>query len=504
MEEKGATGAPSLPKGGGAIQGIGETFQPNLFSGTGNFSVPIPTTPGRGGFGPQLGLQYSSGNGNGPFGLGWDLSVPRITRKTEKGLPRYNDRDVFVMSGAEDLVPKLDLLPDEATSPGYDADREIDAARCPEESENVPSGWRLDSFPWGSYQVMRFRPRTEGLFARIERWTDDKGDVHWRATTRDNITSVYGRSRQARIMSPADPEEGLPERVFEWLLEETFDAKGNHILYEYAAESPDLAIHGIHEQHREYGTQRYLRRILYGNTPSTLVTARMGLPRREGINHDYDPADGDSKELIRREYVFEVLFDFDPSDREAAPEAAYLGHDGATQEILDPSLQPRPDSFSTFRPGFEVRTLRRCERVLMFHHFEELAGSTLVKSTSFEYDEDPNTRLSLLIGVHVTGYRRTETGAPVYQAAGMPPVSFGYSRFEPHKQRYQSVTAKGNALPVRSLKQPDMALVDVYGDGLPDLLETTPGGYRHWRNLGDGRLERPHLQHGPVPTMAFT
>jgi len=39
MEEKGATGAPSLPKGGGAIQGIGETFQPNLFSGTGNFSV---------------------------------------------------------------------------------------------------------------------------------------------------------------------------------------------------------------------------------------------------------------------------------------------------------------------------------------------------------------------------------------------------------------------------------------------------------------------------------
>jgi hypothetical protein len=32
------TKAPiSLPKGGGAIKGIGETFQPNLFSGTGNF-----------------------------------------------------------------------------------------------------------------------------------------------------------------------------------------------------------------------------------------------------------------------------------------------------------------------------------------------------------------------------------------------------------------------------------------------------------------------------------
>jgi hypothetical protein len=99
--------AISLPKGGGAIKGIGETFQPNLFSGTGNFTIPITTSPGRSGFGPQLTLQYSTGNGNGPFGLGWSLSIPRITRKTEKGLPRYDESDVFVMSGAEDLVPVL-------------------------------------------------------------------------------------------------------------------------------------------------------------------------------------------------------------------------------------------------------------------------------------------------------------------------------------------------------------------------------------------------------------
>ena len=71
----------SLPKGGGAIQGIGETFQPNLFSGTGNFNIPIFTSPGRDGFGPQLSLQYSTGNGNGIFGLGWSLSIPRITRR---------------------------------------------------------------------------------------------------------------------------------------------------------------------------------------------------------------------------------------------------------------------------------------------------------------------------------------------------------------------------------------------------------------------------------------
>jgi hypothetical protein len=71
----------SLPKGGGAIKGIGETFQPNLFSGTGNFSVPIFTSPGRNGFGPKLMLQYSTGNDSGPLGLGLQLSIPRVTRK---------------------------------------------------------------------------------------------------------------------------------------------------------------------------------------------------------------------------------------------------------------------------------------------------------------------------------------------------------------------------------------------------------------------------------------
>ena len=105
----------SLPKGGGAIRGIGEKFGANPVTGTGSMTVPIATSPGRSGFGPQLSLSYDSGAGNGPFGLGWNLSLPAITRKTDKGLPRYQDAqdtqnadsDVFILSGAEDLVPVL-------------------------------------------------------------------------------------------------------------------------------------------------------------------------------------------------------------------------------------------------------------------------------------------------------------------------------------------------------------------------------------------------------------
>ena len=82
----------SLPKGGGAIRGIGEKFAANPVTGTGSMSVPIATSPGRSGFGPQLSLSYDSGAGNGPFGFGWSLSLPSITRKTDKGLPQYRRR----------------------------------------------------------------------------------------------------------------------------------------------------------------------------------------------------------------------------------------------------------------------------------------------------------------------------------------------------------------------------------------------------------------------------
>ena len=135
--------AISLPKGGGAIKNIGEKFQSNPLTGTATFEIPIKLSPGRGEFGPQLSLSYDSGNGNSVFGLGWDIGVLSITRKTQKGLPTYNDSkdsDTFIFSGAEDLVPYL-------------------------KNENRKPSIRNE----GEYEIHRYRPRTEGLFAKIER-----------------------------------------------------------------------------------------------------------------------------------------------------------------------------------------------------------------------------------------------------------------------------------------------------------------------------------------------
>lgn len=141
----------TLPKGGGAIRGIGEKFAANPVTGSGAVSVPIAMSPGRSGFASALSLSYDSGSGNGPFGLGWQLSLPAISRKTSKGLPEYRDAiesDVFVLGETEDLVPFL------VQTGGAAWVREVAAPR-------VVNG--------ASYQVDRYRPRGESQFSRIER-----------------------------------------------------------------------------------------------------------------------------------------------------------------------------------------------------------------------------------------------------------------------------------------------------------------------------------------------
>ena len=159
--------------GGGALRGMGEKFQANVATGTSSFAIPIDTSTSRG-CTPALSLSYSSGSGNGAFGLGWGLSIGSIVRRTDKGLPQYQDAidsDVFLLESWEDLVP----FPGE---PGEAAD---------------PVGV--------TYLVRRYRPRTESRFSRIERWTQrgDPDDVFWRITTAQNITSIFGRDDESRI-----------------------------------------------------------------------------------------------------------------------------------------------------------------------------------------------------------------------------------------------------------------------------------------------------------------
>lgn len=199
-DQRSSPPALSLPKGGGAIRGIGEKFGANPVTGTSSLSVPIAVSPGRSGFGPQLSLSYDSGAGNGSFGLGWNLSLPAITRKTDKGLPQYRDEeesDVFILSGSEDRV----LI--------FKRDAKGNWIR------DAPGNPINDEIERDGFLVRRYRPRIEGLFARIERWTrQSDGDTYWRSISKDNITTLYGKNVEKELLLNGSWKRRLMKKWF--------------------------------------------------------------------------------------------------------------------------------------------------------------------------------------------------------------------------------------------------------------------------------------------------
>lgn len=452
--------AVALPKGGGAIRGISEKFAANPVTGTASLSIPIAVSPGRSGFGPQLALSYDSGAGNGPFGFGWNLALPSITRKTDKGLPTYQDADhsdVFMLSGAEDLVPKL------------------------EEHGSDWQPYRLEHYLNGRpYRVELFRPRVEGLFARIERWTNpaDAADVFWRSISRDNVTTWYGKVAESRIFDPADPTH-----IFSWLISESHDDKGNLIAYGYKAENSQQVPASLSEANRSdefRRANRYLKRICYGNrTPYVpdLVATTPALP----------PAD----------WLFEVVFDYGEHHAETPHprEEAYL-------------WSVRKDPFSVYRAAFEVRTYRLCRRVLMFHHVPEdaeVGSNCLVRATSLAYREpqDPaesaQPGFTQLISIGQHAYQRRLDGS--YHSRQFPPVTFRYS--EPWIDlTLQSIDASHlDGLPVGT-QGSGYQWIDIEGGGLPGVLSEQFGAWFYASNLGGGRFtESRCLSEQPMPAM---
>ena len=464
-EQKPAGPSISLPKGGGAIRGMGEKFAANPVTGTGSMSVPITTSPGRSGFGPELSLSYDSGAGNGPFGFGWSLPIPSITRKTDKGLPQYNDAaesDVYILSGAEDLVP---VLNDDGTR------------------------WsQMGSIDGITYHIHRYRPRIEGLFARIERWTNiTTGIIHWRSISSDNITTLYGKDNNSRIFDPADPDPAHPQRIFSWLICQSYDDKGNAVVYEYQAEDSQRIFEDeqgqtialAHERNRtEAGrsANRYVKRIHYGNRT----------PNRDPATWEaFDPA-----QLPDDNWMFEVLFDYGEGHySQGAPDGEGRVFVQARSTLPADSHWPaRPDPFSTYRSGFEVRTYRICRRVLMFHHFPGEAGvgsNCLVRSTDFTYSHTQNPTnvrnpvYTFLQQVTQSGYKRLDNG---YLKRSLPPLEFAYTLPVVQDTVEDVDTVSLENLPI-GLDGATYQWTDLHGEGIPGILTEQGGAWFYKRNL---------------------
>lgn len=412
----------ALPKGGGAIKGIGEMFSSDAFTGAGAISFPVYVSPARG-FEPNLVLGYSSGAGNSAFGIGFSLSLPSISRRTEKGIPRYDSTDVFVLSDVGALVP---VAVQDATG-AWVAD-----SRCQTDATGV------------QWVVTPYRPQAEGSFASIELWQNNTGDAWWKVLTRDNVTHIYGQNTDARIADPADAAH-----IFSWFLQQSTDAVGNKQLYHYKRENGANIPPALYEQDRSIHANTYIESVRYGN---------------------YIDADGNEQ------YAFEVVFN-------------YGGYDLENPDAPPTEWLARSDPFSTYRAGFEIRTLRLCRSILMFHRFPDMFHGErfLVRALCLEQEQTPV--LSFVKAVQSIGYRKQESG--VYEREDLPPISLQYAPFRPEEQEFKPLLVEDGGLIPGALSKGQFLPVDLYGEGLPGILYSGSTVTLYWKPQGDAVFGYP-------------
>lgn len=227
----------SLPTGPGSLEGLGESFEPNLSTGTSSYPVKFTAPPGRVGFQPELSLNYNGGNDNDPWGMGWELSIPSIQRRTDDGIPSYDDeQDTFIYSNGEKLV-------------------------------------RLTN---GDYRF-----ENESSFMRFRRLPSDSSGADntrgWEAHTPDGIRYIFGATENARV----DNHRG----VFRWELERVIDTHGNDQQYIYLHDGEFAYPREIrYSMSASSGATNYNAVIFnYEPRPDTFVDRRSGSPIRVGL-----------------------------------------------------------------------------------------------------------------------------------------------------------------------------------------------------------------------------
>ncbi|PHM46894.1 SpvB/TcaC N-terminal domain-containing protein [Xenorhabdus miraniensis] len=429
---------PSLPKGGGTLRGMGETFTGGGPDGMASLSLPLPISSGRG-TAPAMSLTYSSGSGNGAFGMGWQSAPMAISLRTSHGVPRYEGNDTFLCPMGE----VMQVAPNEQGKPDI-------------RTTNQLQGVTLDE----NWQVTRYQPRIVHDFSRLEYWQPAQGNMQkpfWVMFSPNGQVHLFGKNAHARVANPADDNQ-----IAQWLLEETVTPTGEHIYYQYRAED-DAGCDGPEKgQHPLSGGQRYLIQVNYGNiTPQASLFAL------------------DNTLPANNQWLFHLVFDYG--------ERAGSLYEVPAFQAGSASWTVRPDCFSRFEYGFEIRTRRLCRQVLMFHRLNALAGKNetgevpaLVSRLMLSYD--PNHSISTLVSARQVAHEND--GTPVT----LPPLELDYQRLDtaslPAWQPMPQLDQFNHLQPYQ--------FVDLYGEGLPGILyQDAPRAWWYRSPVRDPRVEEP-------------
>ena len=411
--------AIALPQGQGKVEGLGESFSVQASTGIATFAVPIPVPPARGAVDPAFSLHYKTSGGAGLAGIGWDMGVPFIARETNKGVPRYDDRPGIFHPEQDRFV----FGGGQALVPIC----VIVVDNCAE----VTTGERFPSWADG-WQY--FRSAVEGGYQRFF-WAPNGRT--WRVQEQSGNTWELGEPLEDlpdTSAIEADPEQ--PTHIYKWNVARQYDPEG--------------------------GTQGQAK-----PTP------------RNAVRYRYFHKDGAA-------YLQDVYYTNPATAVDTGDLASYGVH-------VHFAYEARPDATTSFRTGYRVRMDQRITRVdVTTKPFDAGGGNAVpmprVVLRRVHLTYDPAFHQSYLLGVQAEGREPVPAteGAdgllPPTSGERLPAMRLTYTHvgpaaidgFEPFDTQERPIVGA----PALPFSDPNVTLMDVDQDGLPDMVHADPSRYR--------------------------
>ncbi|MDX8520966.1 SpvB/TcaC N-terminal domain-containing protein, partial [Mesorhizobium dulcispinae] len=188
--------------------------EPNPF-GSANLTFPMLLRPVRGGNQPRFSLSYNSLRGDGLAGEGWNLDLPTISIETKWGVPEYSvgfETDTYVYGDGE-LV-------------GYD-----------DKGHEIPAAYRNNflnrPIRRGGYT---FKLRSDNSFAEFRRHGDNPRNYWWEVVYKNGNREYYGGGPYSDSVVESAVRRDPSRRIHDWGITAALDPDGNLILYSWEPE----------------------------------------------------------------------------------------------------------------------------------------------------------------------------------------------------------------------------------------------------------------------------
>lgn len=404
--------------------------------GTANLSYSMEMPPARNGMSPELNIQYNSDGGSGWLGEGWDLINSSITVETRWGVPRYDTKyetETYLLDGVMLLEDEVGL-----------AHRNLNQPRRVE-------------------KIVRFFPRKESSFSKIERIGDSPSNYVWNVTSAQGVKYTYGALQ--KYIDHEDGEEkftvlgtvkGVPSSnefkgdsmISEWRITRMEDVHGDYVEYKYKEEEEMISAVGTK------AFALYLDSILVGNAgekPHTVVVFNNRTTKKQIVrsNGRYGYLTSSNQLLDNVKIYFEgkflrgYTFEYEKGD--------FLS-DLLTKIT---QLDANENEFNSHKLTYHSMDNNKLYDEGSVQHYTSNESFTDNFFKRFKNKDGFDSKMSMISGAASTDGFSAGGGA----VAGVGPV-YGGANYS-----FNRNTTEGK-----------VSLVDINGDGLPDKV-VSKGGY---------------------------